>query len=989
MGEHVGYTSSAMPHTEPTVNAILAVILRPMLARATVAPENTGGVIENPAHQLDVLVTAPGRSPVSVEAEFMPARTVEDDALSRLGKTARRDAKTIEAVIAVRYPENLRDDTVDIDAVLRGSRLTYAVFTQEGAFNNLRPGRFPDSGWLEGDVGDLADVVRLVSVPQRAVGQAAENLESGINMAASVLAELDDTRGQINIDIANVLGMENVQQTRRMASAIVANAMVFHERIVGMHPDAPIKTLYAIAGPGAANYKGDLLESWRQILAINYHPIFDIARRIVECLPAQPAARLIRILSESGNYVNATGIDNAHDLTGRVFQRLIADRKYLATFYTRPSSAALLAQLAVAKLEDVDWSDTEAIGKLRIADFACGTGALLSAAYEQMTSRHARTGGDPRNLHTAMMEDVLIGCDVMPSAVHITAATLAGIEPDMPYSRARLYTMPYGRQPDQTVKLGSLEFLVANRAMTLVNTSDPAMQVRSGGEEAAEQVEAEIPDGSLDLVIMNPPFTSNTKHRDAKDGVLDAGFAAFDTSVDDQAAMAAQLRRYAEGSSYHGHAGLGSAFASLANNKLRPGGVAAFVLPFTSLNGASWNRFREMIALHFEDVAIVSIAANDDDMSFSSETGMAECLVIGRKALNGSEPRGDAAFVSLRERPRGFAEAQEVGRAISMVSNSRRLDDGPYGGTEFVTGAHPRGEIVMAPISEHAVGWGAGRILDFSIAQAAYALTKGQLWLPAESRLDLVTAQLGDVGRRGLHDAIIAVPSSGGPFTKSAPSPTATYPALWNHTAKNETRMICTPDSQLIARQGMEQKAGSVWQTASRAHIGRDFRFNSQPLAAAFTLSPSIGGRAWPNVLFDDLRFDYVFTLWMNSTLGLLSFWWHANRQQSGRGTITISAIESMPILDLRALSNDQLATAERIFEKFRDKEFMPAYLADADPNRDLLDRRVVMDMLGFDEKIYLAVRLLAQKWCAEPSVHGGKARPRDARPTPGAPPPA
>ena len=92
----------------------------------------------------------------------------------------------------------------------------------------------------------------------------------------------------------------------------------------------------------------------------------------------------------------------------------------------------------------------------------------------------------------------------------------------------------------------------------------------------------------------------------------------------------------------------------------------------------------------------------------------------------------------------------------------------------------------------------------------------------------------------------------------------------------------------------------------------------------------------------------------------------------------------SLPILDFRELTDDQLATAEHIFEEFRDKELMPAYLADADPNRDLLDRRVVMDMLGCDEDTYLAVRRLAQKWCAEPSVHGGKARPRDARPIPG-----
>ena len=40
---------------------------------------------------------------------------------------------------------------------------------------------------------------------------------------------------------------------------------------------------------------------------------------------------------------------------------------------------------------------------------------------------------------------------------------------------------------------------------------------------------------------------------------------------------------------------------------------------------------------------------------------------------------------------------------------------------------------------------------------------------------------------------------------------------------------------------------------------------------------------------------------------------------------------------------------------------------------------RVVCDLLGFDEETYVGVRRLAAKWCAEPSVHGGKARSRDA----------
>ena len=84
-------------------------------------------------------------------------------------------------------------------------------------------------------------------------------------------------------------------------------------------------------------------------------------------------------------------------------------------------------------------------------------------------------------------------------------------------------------------------------------------------------------------------------------------------------------------------------------------------------------------------------------------------------------------------------------------------------------------------------------------------------------------------------------------------------------------------------------------------------------------------------------------------------------------------------MLDFRALSDKQLAEAEAIFEEFRGLDLKPAYLADADKNRALLDRRVVCDLLGFDEATYEGVRRLAAKWCAEPSVHGGKARPRGA----------
>ena len=95
---------------------------------------------------------------------------------------------------------------------------------------------------------------------------------------------------------------------------------------------------------------------------------------------------------------------------------------------------------------------------------------------------------------------------------------------------------------------------------------------------------------------------------------------------------------------------------------------------------------------------------------------------------------------------------------------------------------------------------------------------------------------------------------------------------------------------------------------------------------------------------------------------------------------MTRQLIPFLPVLDFNALTGAQLATAEEIFNEFRDLELQPAYLADADPKRALLDRRVICDLLGFDDPTYHAVRLLSAMWCAEPSVHGGKPRPKSTR---------
>ena len=738
-----------------------------------------------------------------------------------------------------------------------------------------------------------------------------------------------------------------------------------------------INPLLQVCGPDVANPQLKTLTAWDAILKINCFPIFAIARDLLRQFPSGPARQILDQLRDTAQEVDAAGVDNARDLTGRIFQRLISDRKYLATFYTRPASAALLARLAVSKLPDVNWSDPEAIAKLRIGDFACGTGALLSAVYEQIAARHERAGGDPAELHPVMMEEVLYGCDVMPSAVHITGATLSGVQPNVGYKQSRLYTMPYGRQDDGSVQIGSLELMQRSNLLTLFNTSDPALRAGSAGEETAAQVAVDIPDDGFDLVIMNPPFTRATNHEGAHAEVVNPAVAAFDASDADQTAMGKRLNRLGKNSCYHGNAGIASAFAALAHRKLKPGGVLALVLPLTAATGLSWQRFRDMLAGDYTHLSVLSIAsAGESEMSFSSDTGMAECLVIARRT-KGANAAGQ--FMALKARLAGLEHAQALAAQITGEDQTRCIEDGPYGGTPIFFGDDVAAEKLL--VSRKPDGaWGAVRIADYSIAQTAYALQDSRLWLPGSRKaIDLHSCPLSQIAELGYVHRDITGPRPRGPFDKRPPNPTATYPALWNHDHNKERRILCSPDSQLLVRQGMEAKASTIWESASCTHISLGFRFNSQSLAVAFTDQKSIGGRAWPNVKFDNRSFDCTLAVWGNSTLGLLCYWWHSNRQVSGRGEVTVRTAESLPVLDLRKLSDDQLQNAEDIFNDFRERDLQPAYLADADPNRALLDRRVICDLLGFDQSVYQGVRRLAAKWCAEPSVHGGKARPPGA----------
>ena len=925
-------------NTEPQANGALARALRrrnPDWNDSTVHAERTH-VIEHAvpgtgaSKRPDILIVAPRRQPVIVETEFAPARTVEKDATDRLGTSLHGSGENIEGVLSVVLPESLK--TGDLETIDRAAfRYATHYLNSKGMITRWPPER----EWLKGGVDDLADAIEYLSISELQLERGTEALETVVRHAAGLLAR---HAGEYALArIAKNLCQKEGEQTERMAAAICVSAFVFHAAIEGQDYIPPVPTAGSID-------KGSLLDTWNRILEINYWPIFGIARDLVEELPLRVVPTVMNRIAKSISELSRLGATTYHDLTGRMFQTLITDRKFLATFYTLPESACLLAELAVERL-DVDWSDRAVIERLRIADFACGTGALLSAAQRAVHRRYRRAGGNDKDLHQSLMESVLTGLDIMPAATHLTCSMLSSAHPSLAFGLSQIHTMPYGIDSG-TPHIGALDLLDSDHSFSLFAT---ARSMEGTKSEGRNEHTVTIKDDSCDLVIMNPPFTRPTNHTgSARDNTPIPSFAGFGKSHDEQRAMSKKLGK-CRPEFGHGNAGLASNFMDLGHRKLKDGGVLALVIPFAFARGKAWAKARQTLATYYSDIHVLSIATTGlKESAFSADTNMAECLVIANKHV---QPKPSAVFSNLAARPASLLEAAVAARDAR--------------------GKAAQGDILDA---------GGAGVLSASVIASAQGIQAGSLSLPRQPvATPIPIARLGAVTRRGLYSLDIngAPPRGAFDIRSVRPNEVPEYPALWNHDAKRERRLVVHPDSCGDVHAGYASKAARDWQrTASRLHFNIDFRLSSQSLAMCLTPEKCLGGSAWPNIVPDDESYESPLLLWCNSTLGLLLHWWNGTRQQPGRSRIKITATPDLPAIDPRVLTLGQRDRCHSILEDFKDRTFLPANEAYRDETRKALDRELlfgVTSVLGIDPSVEEGLDLLRKQWCAEPSVHGGK----------------
>ena len=988
---------------EQTINTALGEVLHDFGATWRISSEQVGGIFEQGGRP-DILIEKTDGWPIIIEAEVGNYRQAEIEAQSRLGNTLLATGTLVHASVALVYPQDLRrHHGRALRQAIRDSRLEYALFSVDAAGSVAR---LPKAGWILGTVSEFAILLHRSSIPAWRVETLADTLETGVRRAEGIFSASHPSGSSVGAAIAEFLGQsdDDAGQTRRMAMTVLVDALVFHAALAeaemsvheqGASAQRPVRSPTEFRRNGT--FQPTLLtDEWESILEINYWPIFHTATSIVRALPTRTAARLLDLLWTTTEELIVGGVTKSHDLTGVVFQRLIADRKFLATYYTKPSGAALLAGLAIPLSRPVlgeSWGDEQTLAQTRIADFACGTGTLLSTAYQRLGLLHEIHGGDPKTLHPLMMEQGLVGLDVLTVAVHLTAAMLAGLYPDTPFEGECLLTMPYGRY-DWGVSVGSLDLLQEQNSFEIVQ----AAAHTAGGRGAAEirDLVHRVGHGQFHLVIMNPPFTRHGAREGDRTLVHNPAFAAFGADENLQNQLARHLQRLALEGCAHGHAGLASYFVELAHRKTARSGILALVLPLSSMSGASWEGVRDLFRREYSNLVVVTIAERGShSRSFSADTGMAECLFVGEKSRHNRQ-QFRAKFVMLQSQPDDTLEGELLAQAINSTishGNVRRLEDGPVHGTRVLLGQSLVGEVIDCPLPTDGP-WQMVGIKDVSLGQTAYQLSQGRLWVEGMSRAEIAivpVASVGDVSvRMGPHHLDITgsqIKADGlpqGPFERIAGAGAGTaYPSLWNHDTSRERCLVVEPDSHLRLRQvpralfgALSERAEARWDTATRVHYNQDLQFNSQSLVVAMTEQPTIGGRAWPSVILEDRGHEYAFALWCNSTLGLLCHWWMSNKSQAGRGITTVSALPSLSTIDLRVISMAQHDAARAAFEDLLRERFLPFDQIDEDSARAELDRRLLIDVLGLSPTLCVnggPIDRLRHKLANEPQIRSDK----------------
>lgn len=540
----------------------------------------------------------------------------------------------------ITYPEELKDEAAQsrltedaAETVLSGHEFSCA-FMREGEdtdIETLEIHEIPD--WIRSNIErektPEADPDQVVSVLRQAAYELNEELET---------APDEDL-------FRNVLGAtpaeeEEQQAARETAGFLLVNQIAFY-RVLSSHREFPDIDPDTLGSPSQLGEYFDL------VLDYDYTPVYSF--RIAETLPQES----LSVLQEAVKSIYALNPERInHDILGKVFHELIpvSARKQVAAYYTKNGAADILAGLAIDDGDDY------------VMDPACGSGTLLASSYMR---KRELTQPFSEDDHRRFVEEEITGIDVMPFAAHLSCIHLAlqapiyetdevniGIEDSTKLSPGDTISPLSFVLPEGSQQRGLGEFASGDGP----DVDEEAVEGGSIAMDAVSGEEMEL--RTMDVVIMNPPFTRQESVAGFADGYKDR--------------LRSRFNRRDNRGHIHGKMSYCSYFLFLADKFLDEGGRIAAVLPASVLNKSSDSGIREML---LNEYSLEYIMAREDRPNFSEDTDLREVMIIARKG----EPEEDGSVTCIA------FEGLDVD-ADGVRDASTRLTDMEMGETLTVTG---------------------------------------------------------------------------------------------------------------------------------------------------------------------------------------------------------------------------------------------------------------------------------------------------------------
>lgn len=703
------------------------------------------------------------------------------------------------------------------------------------------------------------------------------------------------------------------QKILATSAILLIDAMVFQEVLARKDPE--IETISSIRGK--QNIKKGFEDAWTEILKKNYHPIFKIAQDILKSLPASPNVNAgLKGLIDIAYDVASSPILLKHDLFGRIYHTLLLGKliKYYATLYTSIPAARLLARLLV-NLSNIKMAIPLEFENepLRVVDFACGSGTLLSAIYKELELKYRLEAEKLliEEFHKYLIQEGLWGFDVLQHATHLTMTTLSLHNP-YPIQDSRIYALKLGVEGKEHY-LGSIDFLETPylKATELLEGGKVGPVKSSVTEKEITKVELPF----FHICIMNPPFTRSTI------GNLLFGGLPSSERNDLQRALKGLLNK--KKLSGIGQAGSAAIFVFVADKYLVKGGRLGLVLPRSTLSGSSWKKVREKLLSDYHIEYIITSFEGNNNWNFSENTNLSEVLIVARK-LKGKEEANHTIFANLWRKPKNEIESISIGSQLLEMHENPRLFDIHNSNASFFS-IRLRGKKIGESYSAFLDETEFGHISFFAQAELnriVSLLRKGILYLPKEGIIPK------NIPLTSLSTVITDIGPDCGYISKTFEmDKLGVYKGFWGQRSKEVTTIAQIPNTNLKPKN--VNAARKIWEKRSNLLVAYRARLNTNRILSIIVSEPVISSMWW-SIIPKNEEDTKILALWLNSTLGLLLLlsvsevtvgpWIEFKKGDKEENT----GLWGLPVINLQKLSEKQRQKFVDLYNKVQNKTLKP-----------------------------------------------------------------